>query len=376
MRWRTATFLLVVAVLISILSLPFFWAYPDDFGLHQFIVADKIITHHPLDILTIWKTIRSRYSFGLNRLLLKSNRSVNYKDPKQFFSYLFSRFPTYAVVYPTETYYYYTTTMQDGRILSGNIRLLDAQSGILHIGYFDKTDPHSPDSESWTVDIGSRDGVSITTNGPFAYDVSYQNKTIHFVLSDFIAEPPKKLRMLPEEKFVSQVLDDSGIRFFLLFNQKTNSFYYIANEEHGIDEQLREIKSNYYLGLDSQFVYYYDRNENRKLLVGVSKHSIYLNDYYDGPFDQVPPRLDDKSMLIAAYPYVVYRGGIDAHGNFNNIPGERVAISPYYDYESIPELLSYLSRCKDGDKSIFWSCLTYEWKKDFKPSPKQIKGLY
>lgn len=335
-----------------------------DFQLNQFFVYGN--TEQPMvtERLANW---RSALSLGWQRLVNGyPQNNINYSDPKEFFKYIFSRLPHYAIVYPTETYYYYTAVMGDGVVISGNIRLLDAQSEILHIGYFDKNDPHNPKSELWTGDFGTRDGVSFKQINPYSYDIGYNGKTVRFVLTNFASKKPESITLLPEEEFVTQILDESGIHFVLLFNNKTNSFYDIVNSEKGANENLRDLGSQYYLGERTGYLYYDDEEYSRLFLVGVSSESILKNNYYDGPFDQVPPRLPIKDKLEKAYPYVKYRGGIDEHGNFKEQAGSRVAISPYLDYENSNDSKEYLTRCNtEFDKSIFWSCLTYESKKDF-----------
>ena len=362
---KLRSYLFAGAAALAVLVAPLISGFSQtDFSLNQFFIYNHIENPSMADRFVNW---RSAYSLGWQRL--SGNVPVNtvdYKKPADFFDYLFKRFPSYAVVYPTETYYYYTAPMADGTVISGNMRLLDAQDGILHIGYFDKNDPHNEGSSGWAADFGPEDGVSIKAISEFVFDVTYQGRTIRFSLSDFLHESPKELQLLAEEEFVSQIQDESGMRFFLLYNNKTASFYYLLNEENGVNETVNEFVDHYLLGSRTNYVYYYDRNYNRKILVGLSKQSIYNNDYYDGPFDQVPPRLPIKEKLEAAYPYVKYRGGIDAHGNFVEQEGSRVAISPYFDYENLSQLKNYLDRCtEDKGKSVFWSCLTYETKKDF-----------
>lgn len=353
------------AGLTAVLMLPFFWAFPSDLTLNQLLIGQETLRNNPLSLSTLTEQLKSLYYLGLNELF-NEPPIVDYTDPKQFFGYIFSRLPRYAVVYPTETYYYYQVLMPDGRHISGNLRLLDAQDGIIHIGYFDKNNPHDETTENWVGDFGVQDGVTIDTVDEYTFDVTYKGKTVRFALSDFVHEVPRSLSLLPEEEFLSQIFDESGIRFSLLYNSSTASFYYVVNEDVSFNEKTTALGNNYVLGRRTNYVYYDDPQHPRRLLVGVSEAEIMQNSYYDGPFDQVPPRLPIKSKLEAAYPYVKYRGGIDEHGNFKMIESSRVAISAYYNYGSISNLQNYQSRCtREVGVSKFWSCLTYEWKKDF-----------
>lgn len=357
-------FLIIVGCAV-VLMLPFFWAFPKDLTLNQLLIGQETLRNNPLSFTTLSDQLKTLYRLGLNELF-NEPPSVDYTDPKQFFGYIFSRLPGYAVVYPTETYYYYQVVMPDGKHISGNLRLLDAQDGVMHIGYFDKNDPHNPDTESWAGDFGKAEGVDIKTINPYEFDVTYNEKTVRFKLSSFVHDTPKSLSLLPDEEFVSQIFDESGIRFSLLYNTSTASFYYVVNEDVGINEDIEALDDNYLLGKRTNYIYYRDSEYDRRLLVGVSENEIFQNSYYDGSFDQVPPRLSIKEKLELAYPYVKYRGGIDEHGNFKEIDGSRVAISPYYNYESLEDIKDYQSRCKrEEGPSKFWSCLTYEWKKDF-----------
>lgn len=93
------------------------------------------------------------------------------------------------------------------------------------------------------------------------------------------------------------------------------------------------------------------------------------NNWYDGPFDQVPPRLHIRDLLEEAYPYVKQAGGIDEHGNFIERHGQRVAISPYIAYRSGPELERQLDTLIDPESinPASWVRATYEFKKDWQP---------
>lgn len=122
----------------------------------------------------------------------------------------------------------------------------------------------------------------------------------------------------------------------------------------------------YLLDRRTDFVFYADARARRTLLVGVSSHNVYENNYFDGPFDQVPPRLPLKEKLEAACPYLKV-DPIDAHGNFTRKEGQRVAISPYLDYSSLDDAIAELTRREKSAvlPSQKWAALTYESKRDF-----------
>ena len=65
---------------------------------------------------------------------------------------------------------------------------------------------------------------------------------------------------------------------------------------------------------------------------------------------------------------VVDAGGIDEHGNFLRMHGQRVAISPYIAYSSGPELETSLeSLITDDPSPRAWLAATYEAKRDWRP---------
>lgn len=135
----------------------------------------------------------------------------------------------------------------------------------------------------------------------------------------------------------------------------------------------------FWIGMDSRFIFFHA--DDRLVLVGVLSDNVVRNNYYDGPFDQVPPDLKIKSELESVYPYVKLRGGIDLHGNFILQHGMRVAISPYIVYSDTSEFVREVSRriqlAKRKRTSVL-SELVYEWKSDFGSkeieSDKEITG--
>jgi hypothetical protein len=178
---------------------------------------------------------------------------------------------------------------------------------------------------------------------------------------------PSTLEVLEHEEFVTGVLDESGVPLSLLFNDLTGGFYYILNEEIGATERLIPVEGdeNCLIGERTRFVYLREPEFGRTLLVGVDAANIQANNYFDGPFDQVPPRLQIKEKLERAYPYTLLRGGIDDHGNFRELEHQRVAISPYQTYQSVAAAAESIREhiAEALLPSERWDRLTYESKR-------------
>ncbi|MCB0331367.1 MAG: hypothetical protein KDD70_16970, partial [Bdellovibrionales bacterium] len=333
----------------------------NQFGLQKHAIETGVATPEiAVDYLV------SSFSLGLDRLTSSASsfpKDFDWKDPKSVFEYVFFRIPARAMVYPTETYYYYAFDVGD-KALAGNFRFVDAHLGVLHIGYFDRIDPHS--SRNGSGSFGKEDGVTVKMKDAFTAQVTYQGISRTFSLNPDGNLKPQDLVLLPEEEFVTRVFDESGFEFALLFNTSTKAFYFVSNHELSFPDSKAEGQNNYILAPQSSFVFYNDPDYDRMILVGVHEKNIYMNSYYDGPFDQVPPRLDLRDKIYGAYPYTRWRGGIDLHGNFLMMKNTRVAISPYTNYRKLKDLVEYQERCfKKQSKGDLWSCLAYEWKRDF-----------
>ena len=367
---------------VFVVCAPFFFYFFDfRFHLNQFEIQKNELKYGIIARETFFDLLKSQYLGGWSvmRNIFTRPPAIDFANPDTVFAYVWRHLSSYAVVYPTETYYYWRFT-KGGETIAGNLRLLDLDDGVVHMGYFHTNDPHE---EGGYKSFSRENGVSVEKVAPYRYRVTYGGKSVLFKMSDFFLRPPQKLRVLPEEEFIARVWDESGMKFFLFYNAKTRSFYYVLDEEDGVPDRFRE-EEGYLIGKRTGYAFYEDTEYGRKLLVGVQIRNIYANNYFDGPFDQVPPRLPIKEKLEAAYPYVTYNGGIDEYGNFLAEDGVRVAISPYLAYETTDELRAAHKECaaQRDDSSIFWSCLTYEPKKDFHKEleaggyPKDSKGFH
>lgn len=276
--------------------------------------------------------------------------------------YLLTQIPESAVVYPSERYYYFKFWCGH-RLISGNLRFCDVEKGQVHFGYFDEFD--SQFLYTGTIDDGvtgsvrfSGTDVELTFSGirkTFRLDRSWQDSS--------------DLKLSENEELVSGILDESGYLFWLVYNQLKRRLYFVLNESR-TPERVIAVKSGdvqFLIGQSSRFIFYVDQKIGRKILVGVHEDNIRKNNYFDGPFDQVPPDLNIKSMLEKVYPYVKDRGGIDEHGNFVALHHSRVAISPYVKYSDTSSFLVFAAQVLKPNRTddLAFMDLVYENKMDF-----------
>lgn len=325
---------------------------------NQFWLARQEARHGTLSAVTAWETFRSAWASGVGVLRRRpSSRPPRFDDRKGVFAYVFSWIPPYAVVYPTEGFYYFRDRW-DGREVSGNVRVADLDKGIMSFAYFD-----AESRETLMGEMGPGDGLSVERRGEDEYRVTYQDKTIAFVLPGTWRTPPRSLDLLPEEEFVGRIHDESGIRFLLLYNRETHSFYETIDEEGGICDMFDPVGDGCFQGRRTRFVYYDDPDTGRKIFMGLDLADGRANNYYDGPGDQIPFRADLRDRLHEAYPSTLTDGGVDPHGVWLRIePWCRFVIAPFHSYLDVEEIRARVRACDPfRGKSEFWTALTKEW---------------
>lgn len=239
-------------------------------------------------------------------------------------------------VVPTEEYFYFEILFGDEWI-AGNLRTTDAASGVLHCGYYMRSNPRA----SRYAAITAADGLCVSEFPAYlgrevcVIDEKTGTRTV------FEIRDPERLPFqdaVPRraaESLVSPIIDESGSAFVLLFNNTTCEFYYALAAPAPNDSLMPLEQPGAWLGAVSGFVYVED-GLGRLLLAGVSAERISMNTFYDGPFDQVPPRLPIRERIRWAYPGIEdrRRDSLDPHGGWLGLAGARVAIAPYIEYEA------------------------------------------
>ncbi len=160
-------------------------------------------------------------------------------------------------------------------------------------------------------------------------------------MNDLSNVKPPASALAPEERFIGPIFDDSGVRFFLVFNEKLKIFLYILDETVRPTEELfpAHEKSRIEIGKRTSFAYFRDLKLQRRILIGVFEDNLLLNTYFDGPFDQLPDNFIEgetlRSAILKASPQL--NGKIDRYGRSleRNI---RYAIKPYLAYVELKDL--------------------------------------
>lgn len=305
---------------------------------------------------------------------------VDLDDPRSVLLHVLYHTPQTAIVYPTEQYFYFRFSLADQEI-SGNLRFTDSEDNIIHLGYFVVGEVRDHRYQRFTAD----DGLRMVTDESGVISVTFSGISRSFILNTGPFDRPATPQ--PEQGsrlvHISGILDESGYELDLLFDNQTKTFFYQLQHSAPLPEPLLLVDSvsmtsdlkdtleslspyRVLVGKDSGFAFLLTP-EKRVVLVGVFEPNIRLNNEFDGPFDQLPPRLPIQRYLHAAYPYTAMGRGIDEHGNFRDFDGSRVAISPYFGYNSLADLLGHLSESVDGDANGVDGFIraNYESKRDF-----------
>jgi hypothetical protein len=276
------------------------------------------------------------------------------KDPMAVLGYVLASLPGRVIVYPTENYYYFRF-MHAGVPIAGNFRFdpRDRDKGKVSFGYYEEHADWKKDGFEQAVDLDGKRNVQVERVERLLYRVTYQGTSVLFALNDLSQITPPPGAVGPGERLIGPLFDESGVRFFLIYNARAKVFHYILDEAAASADALeRSARSDRLLvGKRTGFAYYRDHRLDRKILIGVFDENVRLNNYLDGPFDQLPDNFIEgetlRQAIVDSDPTV--KGKIDRLGYFQD-DESRYAISPYMQYRSENDLL-WVHRCAT-DKRI------------------------
>lgn len=305
-----------------------------------------------------------------------------FDDPRSVARYILAHVAQ-GTVHPTEGYFYYRFPLVSDagelETVSGNLRFTSIDNGVLHLGYFIDGDLSRTNAASLSADDGVRIRSRTVGESPKIreHTITLDGVTSTFRVSWEYRDRQPSLQLLPSERFVTGVLDESAHPLVLVFDETDEdspAFRYIVNLAYPPTEVLLPIAHDLpdvFVGVESGFVFLRSRSPDRMTLIAVSAQGVRANSYFDGPFDQVPPDLDLRPLLHKAYPYTVEVSPVDQHGNFVGRDSSRVAISPYVTYESLDELAAAIRSAPVGatiaEPLALARLLTREYQQSFMP---------
>ena len=116
-----------------------------------------------------------------------------------------------------------------------------------------------------------------------------------------------------------------------------------------------------YISTRTGFAYIKDDFVDRLILIGVYEGNTVVNNYFDGPFDQLPDNFLRGEALKQAFidQRPELKGEIDRFGNIGD-GSKRVIISPYIHYAHEYQLSAFTDCIEYAkqDKNAYYSCLT------------------
>src|SRR5262245_55598230 len=241
---------------------------------------------------------------------------LDLENPMAVFEFVLFSLPERVKVYPTEGYYYFSF-IHNSLTYAGNIRLdySDRDQGKLHFAYFLESTPWRGTQPITYRKLDSTQDVKVEKVGFLSYRVGYKGKNVIFDLVDLSRVRPPEGLLNQGEIYIGPVFDESGLQFFLIFNPELKVFHYLLNETARVPEVFYQSKVSQHIiiGNRTSYAFYQDKKIKRKILIGVYEGNTFVNNQFDGPFDQLPDNFIEgetlRDSILAILPD--YKGKID-----------------------------------------------------------------
>jgi hypothetical protein len=274
--------------------------------------------------------------------------SLAINDPMAVFAFVLGNLPDRVIVYPTENYYYFSF-IHHGVRYAGNIRIEPQDSGgqTVHFDYYEDMTEWREDTADNHILLEPSRGVAVEKVDRLLYRISYREKSVLFALNDLSQVKPPASAVGPIERLIGPIFDESGVRFFLVFNPALKIFHYVLDETVSVADEFFSppATDRILIGKRTGFAFYRDHRLDRKILIGAHERNMLLNTYFDGPFDQLPDNFIEGEALRDAILLVQpnLKGKIDRFGS--DPAGEvRFGIDPYMPYRKVDDL-SVIHKC-------------------------------
>lgn len=294
-------------------------------------------------------------------------------DPMAVFAYVLDSLPAWVKVYPTGNYFYFRF-IHAGLQYAGNVRLdaISREQGKLNFDYYVDTTEWKDDLPVKHLLLDAAQGVTVEKVEDFAYRVSYKGKSVVFALNDLSQVKPPAGALAPDERFLGVIFDESAIRFFLVYNPKIKQFLYILDETEKVPDEFFRAKASdrILIGERTGFAFYRDGKLDRKILIGAFAANSFVNNYFDGPFDQLPENVLTGDTLRDAILEIEpdLKGKIDRLGWFNDGSGQYL-VHPYMLYRKLDELTVFhtCATSKTVPAAAYYNCFVIDDSRIGKP---------
>src|SRR4029079_7388333 len=139
--------------------------------------------------------------------------------------------PDRVIVYPTENYYYFSF-IHHGVRYAGNIRIEPQDGGgqTVHSRYHEEMTECREDTADTHILLEPSRGVAVEKVDRLLYRISYREKSVLFALNDLSQVKPPASAVGPIERLIGPIFDESGVRFFLVFNPALKIFHYVLDD--------------------------------------------------------------------------------------------------------------------------------------------------
>ena len=293
------------------------------------------------------------------------NDGLKIDDYASVLTFVLAALPSQVKVLPTENYYYFWFHYQ-GVKYAGNLRfdVSDRDRGFVHFAWFRAFTPWHLESKNNYYRLGAADGVKLEKTDHLQYRLGFGGHSVVFALNDLSQVKPPDNVLLADEDYIGPVFDESALSFYLVFNRRLKVFHYVLDERNPVPEQWlpSKVSPAITIGLRTGFAFYQDKYAPRKILIGVYQGNSDLNNYLDGPFDQLPDNFIRGDILQRAILAVSpdLKGKIDRLGNFAD--GQtRYLIAPYLNYKTFKDLQVFEDCAGDKEtrRDNFPKCLSF-----------------
>ncbi|MBI4723560.1 MAG: hypothetical protein HY765_00575, partial [Rhodomicrobium sp.] len=137
------------------------------------------------------------------------------------------------------------------------------------------------------------------------------------------------------------------------------TFLYLLNDNPKMDQyEPSSLSPAVTVGNRTSFAFYKDKLMDRQILIGDFSGNTQLNNYFDGPFDQLPDNYVQGDALRDALLMIdpTLKGKVDRYGSDPN--GEvRYAITTYQYYDDIEDLKPAVDCAgQNSDPAQYYGC--------------------